>query len=53
MLQLMATERTVRGPKGPTLKGTEASSSYVQCFLYLVSSSVNVSIFRISWLDIF
>ncbi|KAF6086176.1 hypothetical protein HJG60_008382 [Phyllostomus discolor] len=29
----------------PTLKGTEASLSYVQCFLYLVSSSVNVSIF--------
>ena len=29
----------------PTLKGTEASLSYVQCFLYLVSSSINVSYF--------
>ena len=29
-------------PKVPTLKGTEVSSSYVQCFLYLVSSSINV-----------
>ena len=28
----------------PAMKGTEASLSYVQCFLYLVSSSVNVSI---------
>ena len=35
--------RTVWGPKVPTLKGTEASMSYVQCFLYLVSSSINVS----------
>ena len=26
----------------PTLKGTEASLSCVQCFLYLVSSSINV-----------
>ena len=37
----------------PTLKGTEVSLSYVQCFLYLISSSVNVSIFHIIWLDIF
>ena len=37
----------------PTLKGTEASLSYVQCFLYLVSSSTNVSIFHIAWLDTF
>ena len=37
----------------PTLKGTEESLSYVQCFLYLVSSSVNVSIFHITWLDMF
>ena len=29
----------------PTLKGTEVSLSYVECFLYLVSSSINVSIF--------
>ena len=34
---------TVLGPKVPTLKGTEASLSCVQCFLYLVSSSINVS----------
>ena len=26
----------------PTLKGTEASLFYVQCFLYFVSSSINV-----------
>ena len=36
----------------PTLKGTEALLSYVQYFLYLVSSSVNVSVFHI-WLDTF
>ena len=30
----------------PTLKGTEASLSYVQCFLYLVYSLINVSIFH-------
>ena len=41
--QLMVIGRTVWGPKVLTLKGTEASLSYVQCFLYLVSSSVNVS----------
>ena len=51
--QLMATGRTVWGPKVPTLKGTEASSSYVQCFLHLVSSSMNVSIFHSTWLDTF
>ena len=44
---LMAIGRTVWGPKVLTLKGTEASLSYVQCFLYLVSSSINVSIFHI------
>ena len=37
--------RTVWGPEVPALKGTEASLSYIQCFLYFVSSSVNVSIF--------
>ena len=42
MGQLMAIERTVWGPKVPTLKGTEASLSYVQCCSYLLSSSVNV-----------
>ena len=41
--QLMAIGRTAWGSKVPTLKGTEASLSYVQCFLYLVSSSINVS----------
>ena len=46
--QLMTTGRTVWGPKVPTLKGTEASLSYIQCFLYLVSSSINVSIFHIT-----
>ena len=30
----------------PTLKGTEASLSYAQCFSYLVSSSISVSIFH-------
>ena len=33
--QLMVTGRTVWGPKVPTLKGTAASLSHVQCFLYL------------------
>ena len=51
--QLMATGRTVWGPKVPTLKGTEASVSYVQCFLYLVFSSKNVSIFHTTWLTTF
>ena len=37
----------------PTLNGTEESLSYVQCFLYLVSSLVNVSIFHSTWLDAF
>ena len=49
--QLTAIGRTVWGPKVPTLKGTEVLLSYVQCFLYLVSSSINVSIFHITWLD--
>ena len=34
--QLMAIGRTMWGPKVPTLKGTEVSLSYVQCFLYLL-----------------
>ena len=51
--QLMVTGRTVWGPKVPTVKGTEVSLSFVQCFLYLVSSSINVSIFHITWLDTF
>ena len=45
--------RTVWGPKVPALKGTKASLSYVQCFLDLISSSINVSIFHITWLDAF
>ena len=44
--QLMAIGKTVWGPKVSTLRGTEASLSYVQCFLYLVTS-INVSIFHI------
>ena len=51
--QLMVTGRTMWGPKVPTLKGTETSLSYVQCFLYLVSSSINVFIFHITRLDTF
>ena len=34
--KLMAIGRTVWSPKVPTLKGTEASLSYAQCFLYLL-----------------
>ena len=43
--KLMAIGRIVWGPKVPTLKGTKASLSYVECSLYLVKSSKNVSIF--------
>ena len=44
----------VRSQGAYTLRGTEVSLSYVQCFLYLlVSSSINVSIFHITWLDTF
>ena len=53
MEQLMETGRTLWGPKVPTLKGTEASLSCVQCFLRLVSSLINVSIFHITWLVTF
>ena len=42
--QLMVTGRTMWGPEVPTLKGTEASLSYVQCLFYLVSS-INFSVF--------
>ena len=45
--------RTVWGPKVPTLKGTEASLSYIQCFLYLVSSSINAFIFHSTWMVTF
>ena len=53
MGHLMVTRRTQWGPKVTALKGTEASLSCVQCFLYLVSSSINVSISHITWLDTF
>ena len=36
------TGRTVWGPEGPTLKGTEVSLSFVQCFLHPVFSSINI-----------
>ena len=45
-------ENCVRS-QGITLKGTEASLPCVQCFFYLVSSSVNVPIFHIMWLHTF
>ena len=51
--QMMVTGRTVWGPRVSTLKGTEASLSCVQCFLCLIFSSINVSIFHITWLDTF
>ena len=51
--QLMVTGRTVWSPKVPTLKRTEVSLSYIQCFLHLVSSSINVSVFHTAWLDTF
>ena len=51
--QLMVIGRTVWGPKVPALKGTEISLSYIQCFLYLLLSSINVSTFHITWLDTF
>ena len=35
------------------MKGTKASLFYVQCLLYLVSSSISVSIFHSTRLDIF
>ena len=47
------TGRTVWGSKVPALKGTEVSLSCVQCFFYLGSSSINISIFHITWLDTF
>ena len=53
MGQLRAIGRTMWGSKVPTSKGTEASLFCVQCFLYLVSSSLNVSIFHSTWLDNF
>ena len=37
----------------PTVKGTEVSLSCVHGFLYLVPSSINVSIFHVMWLYTF
>ena len=54
MGRLLVTGRTVWGPKVPTLKRTVVLSlTYIQCFLHLVSSSVNVSIFHCAWVDTF
>ena len=47
--QLMVIGRTVSDLKTPTFKWTDVSLSYVLCLLYLVSSSVNISIFHITW----
>ena len=47
------TARTMRGPEVPPLRGTEGLLFYTQCFLYLVSSSINISIFHITWVDTF
>ena len=52
-MQLMVIGRTAWGPKVPTLKETGALLFYVQYFLHLVSSSVNVSIFHIAQLNTF
>ena len=51
--QLMAIGRTVWGHKVRTLKRTKTSLSYVRCFLYFVSSSINASIFQVTWLHTF
>ena len=45
-------ENCVRS-QGAYFEGIEVSLSYIQCFLYLVSSSINVSIFHSMWLDTF
>ena len=39
--------------QGAYSEGDCGSLSSVQCFLYLVSSSINVSIFHVTWLDPF
>ena len=53
MGQQVAIGTTLWSPNVPTLKGTEVSLSYIQCLLYLVSCSINASIFQIAWLDTF
>ena len=50
------TQTTTREPdflQKVTAEGTEASLSCVQCFLSLASSSINASIFHITWLETF
>ena len=50
--QLMEIGRIMCGLKMPIFRGTEASRFFVQCVLYFVSSSINVSFFfHIVWLD--
>ena len=51
--QLLAIGRALWGPEVPIEKGTEVSLSYLQWFLYLVSSSVNISICHSMWLHTF
>ena len=45
-------EKCVRS-QGAYFEGTKVSLSYVQCFFYLVSFSVNVSVFHSAWVDSF
>ena len=52
-MQLMVLGENCVRSQGACFEGIEVSMSYVQCFLYLVSSSINVSIFHITWLDTF
>ena len=51
MGQLMAIERTVWGPKVPTFE--QDWGIIVPCTMFLICSSINVSISHIAWLDIF
>ena len=48
--QLKAIGRIVWGSRVPTLKRTESSLSSVQYFLYLVSSSIKVSVIVCGWI---
>ena len=50
-IQEMVIVRTVWGPKVPTLKETEVSSSFAQCFLYLLQQTS--LFFPITWLNTF
>ena len=51
--QLMVIGRIMWGPKVPTLRRTEVSLSYVQCFLYFASSSISISILHTTCLETF